>query len=91
MVLDIFYSKTVSIKSVKLFKEPCILVYEFQLGRVKFGSTREQIQLVVRAGLEIGASGLQFQLSNRSAILPLAHTIWTPGLKGHGKRPARVY
>ena len=84
MVLDVFYSKTVSNKSVKLFKEPCILVYEFQLGR-------EQIQLVVRAGLETGASGLQFQLSNRSVILPLAHTIWTPGLKGHGKRPARVY
>ena len=58
MVLDIFYSKTVSIKSIKLFKGPDILVYEFQLGRVKLGSTREQIQLVVRAGLEIGASRL---------------------------------
>ena len=54
MVLDLFYSQTVSIKSVKLFKGPCILVYELQLGRVKLGSTREQIQLVVRAGLEIG-------------------------------------
>ena len=58
MVLDIFYSKTVSIKSIKLSKGPDILVYEFQLGRVKLGSTREQIQLVVRAGLEIGASRL---------------------------------
>ena len=31
---------------------------------------REQIRLVVRAGLEFGASELQVQRSNRSATLP---------------------
>ena len=37
----------------------------------KFGDYREQIQLAVRAGLELGASELQVQRSNRSATLPL--------------------
>ena len=32
--------------------------------------TREQIQLAVRAGLELGTSELQVQRSNRSAMLP---------------------
>ena len=31
----------------------------------------EQIQLAVRAGIERGAFGLQFQRANRSATLPL--------------------
>ena len=31
---------------------------------------REQIQLAIRAGIEVRASGLQFQRSNGSAILP---------------------
>ena len=32
---------------------------------------RQQIQLAVRAGRQLGASGLQVQRSNRSATLPL--------------------
>ena len=35
---------------------------------------REQIQLAVRAGLELGASELQVQCSNRSSTLPPAPT-----------------
>jgi len=31
---------------------------------------REQIQLAVRAGIELGASGLQFKRSNGTVILP---------------------
>ena len=37
----------------------------------KFGDYREQIQLAVRAGLELGASELQVPRANRSATLPL--------------------
>ena len=41
---------------------------------------REQIQLVVRAGLELGTSELRVQLSNRLATLPpITHS--NPGLK----------
>ena len=37
--------------------------------RIRTRDYREQIQLVVRAGLELGASELQVQRSNRSATL----------------------
>ena len=43
----------------------------FELGTRDSGRvTREQIQLAVRVGLELRASGLQVQRSNRSATLP---------------------
>ena len=35
-------------------------------------TTREQIQLAIRAGLELGASELKVQCSNRSATLSCA-------------------
>ena len=40
--------------------------------RIRTWDCREQIQLAVRAGLELGASGLQVQRFNRSATLPPA-------------------
>ena len=53
--------------------------------RIRTWDCREQIQLAVRAGLELGASGLQVQRFNRSATLPPASD-WFRGGALDGER-----
>ena len=51
----------------------------YKRGRgFELGTTGEQIQLAVRAGLELGASELQVQRSNHSATLPPPNSLNSP-------------
>ena len=54
-----------------------LAIYKRSRG-VEFGATEKQLQLVVRAGLELGASGLQVRHPNplnHAASPPLVVTI----------------
>ena len=56
-----------------------LAIYNHGRPRIWTQDYREQIQLAVRAGLELGASGLQVQRSNHSAMLSPINI--TPGLE----------
>ena len=47
----------------------CAYCFQTPASQAKL-SVAEQIQLAVKAGLELGACGIQVQRSNRSAALP---------------------